>query len=115
MCIFIWTSILTCTRPFRVIFFSRNTDFPNFSNDTKEFLLRIIEEASQLDDTSELFKSLESDKGPEIIKSLVTVSCVFSFKIGNGSIYCCFLGEKGNIWESCCFRFLEEFYVITSV
>ncbi|KAI7860645.1 hypothetical protein BDC45DRAFT_562851 [Circinella umbellata] len=50
----------------------QRSDFPDFSNDTKEFLLRIIEEASQLDDTNELFKSLESDKGPEIIKSLVT-------------------------------------------
>ncbi|KAI9257300.1 hypothetical protein BDA99DRAFT_561790 [Phascolomyces articulosus] len=47
-------------------------DCPGFSDDTKEFLLRIIEEASQLEDTCELFKSLESDKGPEIIKSLVT-------------------------------------------
>ena len=74
MCIFIWTSILTHSGLFRVIFFPRYTDFPSFSNDTKEFLLRIIEEASQLDDTSELFKSLESDKGPEIIKLLVTVS-----------------------------------------
>ena len=34
----------------------------------------MIEEASQMDHAEELFKSLQSDKGPEIIQSLVTVS-----------------------------------------
>lgn len=49
-------------------------DHPEFAAATQDFFIRIIEEASQVDNGHILFKSLSTEKGAEIMESLVKVS-----------------------------------------
>lgn len=46
-------------------------DHPDYVEATQEFLLRMIEEASQVDNGDILFKALREEKGEEIMETLV--------------------------------------------
>lgn len=48
-------------------------DHPEFVEATQEFFIRVIEEASQVDNGDILFKSLKSEKGSHIMELLVKV------------------------------------------
>lgn len=47
------------------------TDHPEYVEAAQEFFLRVIEEASQVDNGDILFKALKEDKGIEIMQVLV--------------------------------------------
>jgi len=47
------------------------TEHPEYVEAAQEFFLRVIEEASQVDNGDVLFKALKEEKGAEIIQVLV--------------------------------------------
>lgn len=56
---------------------------------TQEFFLRVIEEASQVDNGEILFKSLRTEKGIEIMEALVKVKRNTYFRGRKNSITKC--------------------------
>lgn len=67
-------------------------DHPEYMEATQEFFIRVIEEASQVDNGDILFRSLKSDKGSYIMEMLVKVRTLF-FYYGLGNIKNCMIAS----------------------